>query len=268
MLDEKGRKYTDPIAKSVARFFIKFNFTPDFFTALGFFAAIVTMFLIANGHFKWAVVGVLVSGVPDLIDGAIARETDTTSLKGALVDSVTDRLTDAMIFSGAIYYFSKQQDWQLIISIAALVASLMVSYVRARAEGLGLKASGGIMERAERLIVFGAGLLFNQLEWALLIIVLGGIYTIFIRSKKGTQAANIADGNVSKSMQKSLDRQEKRQEQKNIRIQAYQNAVEEIAKHRQVTRHIKFSLWRTSFGTEDKLNEKVEKLVNKYVSNI
>jgi CDP-diacylglycerol--glycerol-3-phosphate 3-phosphatidyltransferase len=260
VLDAKARKFIDPVTKSIARFFIKLNFTPDFFTALGAIAAVATMFLIADGHFRWAVIGVLLSGLPDLIDGAIARETETTSLKGALVDSVTDRITDALIFSGAIYYFSADRNWQLMVSIAALISSLMVSYVRARAEGLGLKASGGIMERAERLIVFGLGLLFLQLEWALLIITIGGLLTVGLRSFRGTIAANRAEGVETRSTLRQI----KREESKNNRIQLYQDAVDEISENNDVTRHIKFSLWSASFGNEEKFNEKAKKLITKY----
>src|SRR5204863_1230648 len=119
-----------------------------------------TALLIASGHLIWAVVGVIVSGGADLLDGAIARGSGQASPRGAFFDSVTDRASDALLFGGVAWYLADRSPYYPILAFAVAACSMMISYERARAESLGLDASGGRMGRAGRLVFLGMGLAF------------------------------------------------------------------------------------------------------------
>ena len=116
--------------------------------------------LIASGHFIWAVVGLIVAGVSDLLDGSIARGSGQASPRGAFFDSVTDRASDALLFGGVAWYLAGDSPYLPILAFAVAACSMLISYERARAESLGLDARGGLMERAERFVLLGIALAF------------------------------------------------------------------------------------------------------------
>src|SRR5204862_364901 len=124
----------------------------DALTVFGLLASVVTAFLIGSGHLGWAVVGVIVAGVSDLLDGAIARGSGQASPRGAFFDSVTDRVSDALLLGGTAWYLLGQGSPYLsMLAFAVGACSMLISYERARAEALGLDARGGLMERAGRV---------------------------------------------------------------------------------------------------------------------
>lgn len=98
----------------------------------------------------------LLSGILDVLDGRVARVQGRVSAEGALLDAVTDRYGEACVFVGLAYFY--RGSWAMLIALAALVGSFMVSYVRARSEGLGLAVVGGIAQRAERIVLLGLAL--------------------------------------------------------------------------------------------------------------
>ena len=108
-------------------------------------------------------VGVIVSGVSDLLDGAIARGSGQASPRGAFFDSVTDRASDALLFGGVAWYLADRSPYYPILAFAVAACSMLISYERARADALGIDARGGLMERAERFVFLGAGLAFDIL---------------------------------------------------------------------------------------------------------
>ena len=122
-----------------------------------------------------------------MMDGALARLTGTDSSFGALLDSVFDRLGEAAIFLGLVVYAVKgdfSDNYRLffvIIILLALIFSQMVSYLRARGEGLGVFTRAGIMTRPERVVLLGVGLLANQIEWFVLAIAVVSCITLFQR---------------------------------------------------------------------------------------
>ena len=170
-----------------ARFLRALRFTPNAITLFGFAVTVVAACLVAYG---WLLAGgiVFLSGSAlDLMDGALARLTGTDSPFGALLDSVFDRLGEAAIFLGIAVHAVRgdfSDDYRLffvIVVLLALIFSQVVSYLRARGEGLGVFTRAGIMTRPERVVLIGIGLLADQIEWFLLGIAVVSCVTLFQR---------------------------------------------------------------------------------------
>src|SRR4051812_23978161 len=137
--------------------------TPDMVTVAGTLGSIAAaVFLIGTGHLFWGAVAVTLFVLLDLLDGALARARGGGSLFGAVLDSTGDRASDAAIFASLAWWFSGRGDNRLLVLLAliCLVLGVLTSYVKARAEGVGLSADVGIVERTERLILalVGTGL--------------------------------------------------------------------------------------------------------------
>ncbi|MCX8071619.1 MAG: CDP-alcohol phosphatidyltransferase family protein [Candidatus Binatia bacterium] len=103
----------------------------------------------------------LVTGTLDIIDGRLARRTNGASLRGAFLDSVIDRYADSLGYVGLAVYF--RDSWVLWLTLLAMIGSLMVSYTRARAEGLGESCRVGLLQRPERYVILGFGCMFSVL---------------------------------------------------------------------------------------------------------
>src|SRR5258708_19112051 len=123
--------------------------------------AVADAVIIATGHLFIGLLLLVMAAVPDLLDGAVAKATGTASVRGAFFDSVSDRVTDSLILGGLAWHLAsaRQAHWA-VLPLAVLAVSNLVSYERAKAESLGIDAKGGLMERAERIIVLCIGLLF------------------------------------------------------------------------------------------------------------
>jgi CDP-diacylglycerol--glycerol-3-phosphate 3-phosphatidyltransferase len=118
--------------------------------------------MIGLGHFWVGVVLLSVGGLMDTLDGVVAKAAGTSSKKGAFFDSVADRVADALIFGGVAWYLASGSDPRLaVLPFAILAVSAVISYERAKAESLGYDAKGGLMERAERLILLGVALIIH-----------------------------------------------------------------------------------------------------------
>jgi phosphatidylinositol phosphate synthase len=173
MLDRHWRKGVEQGLGPLGDRLRRLGVTADALTVFGLLCSIATAFLIGSGHLLWAVVGVIVSGVADLLDGAIARGSGQASPRGAFFDSVTDRASDALLFGGVAWYLADQSPYYAILAFAVAACSMMISYERARAEALGIDARGGLMERAERFVFLSIGLAFNILVpilWIMLVL--------------------------------------------------------------------------------------------------
>ena len=113
----------------------------------------------ASGHLHLAIVFLIITGMHDLFDGPVAKAAGTASVRGAFFDSVTDRVADAVLMFGCAWYLLDRAEGHLaLLPMAILAVTALVSYERAKAESLGLSAKGGLMERAERMFLFGVGL--------------------------------------------------------------------------------------------------------------
>jgi CDP-diacylglycerol--glycerol-3-phosphate 3-phosphatidyltransferase len=150
----------------------KMGITPNALTFINLALSIVAAYVIAINHLVLGGVLVLVSGLFDLLDGALARFTKQTTKFGAILDSTVDRISEAAILCGLlIWYLGRGGRLEIVLIFAVLIGSFLVSYVRARAEGLGWQCQVGLFTRAERVIVLAIGLLINQIFIALCLLV-------------------------------------------------------------------------------------------------
>jgi CDP-diacylglycerol--glycerol-3-phosphate 3-phosphatidyltransferase len=117
----------------------------------------------------------------DLLDGSVARTSGEASPRGAFFDSVTDRVSDAVVFGGCAWYLASESAHLPVLAFAAAALAMLISYERARAEALGYTAKGGLMERAERMVVLGVGLMFNILVPVLWLMVVLMTFTAIQR---------------------------------------------------------------------------------------
>lgn len=151
--------------------------TANHLTTTGLVMATAASVTIANGFLSAGLVLLVLTAVPDVLDGAVAKASGTASPRGAFFDSVVDRVSDALLLGGVAWYLSSTQPGRVaVLPLAVLAASMLISYERAKAEGLGFEARGGLMERAERLLALAFGLLFENLLvpvlWVMLVLTL------------------------------------------------------------------------------------------------
>ena len=166
---------TQPLAKLLARFsFI----TPNSITCAGFLVTLGAAGLISTRHLFAAGWVVLLAGFLDIMDGALARHTGQVTRFGAILDSTLDRLSEAALLFGILIFSLREQlALEIVLVCLALIGSMMVSYIRARAEGLGIECQVGLFTRAERVIVLALALLLSQLDYALTVALV--IITLF-----------------------------------------------------------------------------------------
>lgn len=168
----KARDYAQQliykIINPVVRGMIKIGITPNFITASGLVlnavACAVFIYGAVNGergdfrYVGWAGAIILFAGLFDMMDGQVARIGKMSSRYGAMFDSVLDRYSELIVFFGICYYLILQgYFFSSLFAFIALIGSLMVSYIRARAEGLGIECKGGFMQRPERVVITALG---------------------------------------------------------------------------------------------------------------
>ncbi|MDY7103818.1 MAG: CDP-alcohol phosphatidyltransferase family protein [Actinomycetota bacterium] len=163
MFDGHWRSPIEQGLAPIGRGLRRAGISADVITVAGLVMSCATAVAIGTGHFRLAFLFLLLTGIPDALDGAVAKAAGTSSTRGAFFDSVADRVTDAMLFFGIAWWFAEDRGGTIVLlPFAAFAVASLVSYQRAKAESLGLQAKGGIMERAERVIVLGLGLLFPE----------------------------------------------------------------------------------------------------------
>ena len=177
---ERGRSLFTPLARELARRGVK----PDHLSIAGLCISLVAAMLLGRGAFLGAAVVLLLASVFDMLDGDVARERGAVSRFGAFLDSTLDRVSEGALYAGlAYFYFTRTRTatvWMRgmfegsaewgdadgptlgVLALAVLILSFLVSYARARAEGLGLECKVGIMERPERVLTLGAGALLGH----------------------------------------------------------------------------------------------------------
>lgn len=189
MLSPKVKAWYVNLLEPVTRTSLRFGVHPHVLTFLGFGITLFSAILFWMGAFRWAGLVLFIGGSCDVLDGHLARVSGMKSLFGALLDSTLDRYAEIAVFIGiAAYYLNKvpstplDEVWVLVV-ILGLSGSLMVSYVRARAEGLGQECTVGLMQRPERVICLGAGALVGELyiPVALVLIAVVSNFTAFSR---------------------------------------------------------------------------------------
>jgi CDP-diacylglycerol--glycerol-3-phosphate 3-phosphatidyltransferase len=158
----------------MANFFVGLNISPNVLSVFGVLAGLGAGLLFALNHPAWAAVLIIVSGVFDILDGKVAAKANKKSLYGAIFDSTLDRYSEFFIYFGLAVYFRNR--WPLWVLFFTFLGSTMVSYTRARAEGLGIECKIGFMQRAERmtLLVIGAlvGSIFRIFDLAMIVVLI------------------------------------------------------------------------------------------------
>jgi CDP-diacylglycerol--glycerol-3-phosphate 3-phosphatidyltransferase len=174
MLDGRWRATVERGLEPVGQGLHRAGVTADGLTIIGLVFAMGTALLIADGHLVLGVFGVILTGLPDILDGSVARQSGRAGPRGAFFDSVCDRVADAALFLGVAWYLSETgTQGEAVLAMAVLALSMLITYERARAESLGFQARGGLMERAERLVLLGVGLAFDILVpvlWVMLVL--------------------------------------------------------------------------------------------------
>ena len=164
-----------PIGRALA----KIGFRPVHLTLGGLFVTLAGAITLARGATTLGASIMLVGSAMDGLDGAVARASGTASARGALIDSVSDRIGETAMFGACAFWLTARASPEVgepalvTLTVLSLAASLLVSYLRAKAETSGADGRGGLMGRAERVILFAAGFLFDQVRimlWAMVIL--------------------------------------------------------------------------------------------------
>ena len=175
MFDGYWRNKVEPVVDPIGATLHQVGVTANGLTVLGVAGATAAAAVIAIGQLRIGFVLVLVAALPDLLDGAVAKAAGPTSKRGAFFDSTADRVSDTIVTSSVAWYFiSDDRGLLAMVPVAIMAISWLISYQRAKAESLGFDAKGGLMERAERLIVLAFGLAFPgtlvSVMWIMLVL--------------------------------------------------------------------------------------------------
>ncbi len=186
MFDGRWRDTVDRGTGPIGRRLQRFGVSADMLTATGLISAAATAVAVGTGHLHLAILLLILTGLHDLLDGPVAKASGTSSTRGAFFDSVTDRVSDALILGGVAWYLVSTHPGHLVLlPFAILGATSLVSYQRAKAESLGISAKGGLMERAERMILLGIGFLSASLLvpvlWLMLVLTLATAMGRFVK---------------------------------------------------------------------------------------
>ena len=180
ILPKQLSTFADNRAESIANLFISLKFSPNLISFIALLLGLAAGILYASARPLWAGVVIILCGFFDIMDGQVAAKTDRKSLFGAIFDSTLDRYSEFFIYLGLAYYF--RNHWTLWLCFFTFFGSLMVSYTRARAEGLGVECRIGIMQRAERLGLLALGSLLGPVFGAFEPVMIGILITIAVVS--------------------------------------------------------------------------------------
>jgi CDP-diacylglycerol--glycerol-3-phosphate 3-phosphatidyltransferase len=176
------RRRSQLVLQPVAGILGRLGLTPNMLTMIGVGLNILVAVVLATGSLKLGGVLLLLSSSFDALDGTLARLTGQQSSFGAFFDSTLDRYSEAIVYGGLLYYFiEKNASPEPFLVYAAIIGSLMVSYSRARAEGIGTECKVGLLTRAERVLVLAVGLIFGLLTPALWVVAVLSNFTAMQR---------------------------------------------------------------------------------------
>lgn len=227
MFDGKFRVPVDAAVKPLGAALRKTKLTPDHLTVVGLVVGAGAAVAVGSGHLRWGLVLVILAALPDLLDGALAKASNTSSQRGAFFDSTVDRVTDALLLGGIAYHFALTRDPRLaVLPFAVSAVSSVISYQRAKAESLGLEAKGGLMERAERIVVLCIGLLIEPwLEGALVWILWGMLLLIcitavqrFVKVWNQAAVAPVTQARIDLRRERRESRREARSTRRSTRV--------------------------------------------------
>jgi CDP-diacylglycerol--glycerol-3-phosphate 3-phosphatidyltransferase len=163
--------WTDPLAG----FLLRLRLRPNHLTILGLGVSLLAALAFAWGRARWAGSLLILAGLFDFFDGSLARLSGQVTPFGAFLDSVIDRYSDLLVLLGILFFFIREaRTGAILLTMATLIGTIMVSYTKARAQAIGVACEVGLMERPERLLCLIAGALFHLLTpalWVLAILV-------------------------------------------------------------------------------------------------
>ncbi len=182
MIGDKIGHRLDPYLYHVLKIFLGEHGNPNFYTLLGFFATLVASLLLLNGFWFLAGLAIILSGLFDLFDGVVARKLGKVTALGGFLDSVLDRYSDLLLFISLLVYYLRKEDPDLVILTSFVsMGTILIPYVRAKAEALQVPCTIGLMERAERIILLSIGTLFQWMEPILWILAILTHFTVLQR---------------------------------------------------------------------------------------
>jgi CDP-diacylglycerol--glycerol-3-phosphate 3-phosphatidyltransferase len=223
MFDGKFRGPVDRAVKPLGDGLRRTGLTPDHLTVVGLLVGVAAAFAIGAGHLRWGLVLVILAALPDLLDGALAKASGASSQRGAFFDSTVDRITDAVLLGGIGWYLASEESAHLVLLPFALASvSSLISYQRAKAESLGLDAKGGLMERAERIVLLCLGLLVEPLLvpilWVMLALTSVTAIQRFVKVWKQAAVAPVTAARIELRRSRRQSRRVARSERRRTRV--------------------------------------------------
>ncbi|MHB8189439.1 MAG: CDP-alcohol phosphatidyltransferase family protein [Ferrimicrobium sp.] len=186
MFDGNFRTAVDRRTAPIGRVLSRVGVSADWLTAFGLVVSVAAGAVLVFGHLLIGLTLLVLGVLPDLLDGPVAKASQSSSKRGAFFDSVADRISDLALFGGLAWYFVRQNNTGFaVVAFGVYGLASLVSYQRAKAESLGFTAKGGLFERAERVAVLAVGLMaMPLLRPALIVILVGSAFTVVQRFVK------------------------------------------------------------------------------------
>jgi CDP-diacylglycerol--glycerol-3-phosphate 3-phosphatidyltransferase len=228
VFDGKFRAPVDAAVKPIGALLRKTRLTPDHLTIVGLLVGAASAVAVGAGHLRWGLILVILAALPDLLDGALAKASGAASQRGAFFDSTVDRITDALLLGGIAYYFAATDSIDPRLSVlpfAVMAVSSVISYQRAKAESLGLDAKGGLMERAERIVVLCVGLFLEPwvegalmwILWGMLVLITITAVQRFVKVWKQAAVAPVTQARIDLKRERRSSRRDARRTRVPIR---------------------------------------------------
>jgi CDP-diacylglycerol---glycerol-3-phosphate 3-phosphatidyltransferase len=223
VFDGKFRTPVDQAVKPIGAALRRTRMTPDHLTIAGLVGGVAAAFAIGAGYLQLGLLLVVLAALPDLLDGALAKASGAASQRGAFFDSTVDRITDALLFGGVAWYLASNESAHLtLLPFAIMALSSLISYQRAKAESLGLDAKGGLMERAERVVLLCIGLLFEPLLipvlWLMLALTAITAGQRFVKVWRQAQVAPVTAARIELRRSRRQSRRVARSERRRTRV--------------------------------------------------
>ena len=223
MFDGKFRTPVDKAVKPLGNALRRTGLTPDHLTVLGLLVGIGAAVAIGSGRLLLGLFLVVLAALPDLLDGALAKASESSSQRGAFFDSTVDRVTDAFLLGGIAWYLATEESPHMaLLPFAVMAVSSIISYERAKAESLGIEAKGGLMERAERIIAICFGLLFPVLLipilWVMLVLTSITAIQRFVKVWKQAAVAPVTAERIEMRRSRRQSRRVARTERRRTRV--------------------------------------------------
>lgn len=227
MFDGKFRAPVDAAVKPLGAALRKTRMTPDHLTVIGLLVAAAAAVAIGAGQLRLGLLLVILAALPDLLDGALAKASNSSSQRGAFFDSTVDRITDALLLGGIAWYFAETRDPRLaVLPFAVSSLAFVISYQRAKAESLGLDAKGGLMERAERIVLLCVGLFLEPwfegalvwILWGMLVLITITAVQRFVKVWKQAEVAPVTQARIDMRRERREHRRRSRTERRSTRV--------------------------------------------------